>query len=75
MTCLEIIRLITNREEFEQNILDEKWFNYNENTGEYTFSKRVIETRIPEMYLQFYINAFKFAKNYKDIPMGIEYMN
>ena len=75
MTCLEIIRLITNREEFEQNILDEKWFNYNEKTEEYTFSKRVIETRIPEMYLQFYINAFKFAKNYKDIPMGIEYMN
>ena len=75
MTVLEIIRLIPNREEFEQNILFEKWLIYNENTKEYTFSTKIIENKLPEMYLQFYINAFNFAKKYKDIPMGIQYMN
>lgn len=84
MSAFDIIKLISDREEFEQSVLCESWIDYNEITNTYTFKDEVVQKGLVELLMQFNISSLRFSKfsdaspedeENKKIPQSRLYLN
>ena len=75
MTVLEIIKNIQIREEFSQTLVNEKWFDYDEENDEYNFTKNVLDKKIIHNYFNFNYNCIKFMDKAEKIPLGMQFIS
>ena len=84
MTAFDIIKLICEREEFEQTVLSESWVTYNEKENTYVFKETVIKKGLVELLMKFNMSSLKFSKfsdespedeENKKIPQSRLYLN
>ena len=75
MTVLEIIKNIQIREEFSQTLVNEKWFDYDEENDEYSLSKKILEKKIIHNYFNFTFNCIKFMDKAEKIPLGMQFLS
>ena len=75
MTVLEIIKNIQIREEFSQTLVNEKWFDYDEENDEYSLSKKILDKKIIHNYFNFTYNCIKFMDKAEKIPLGMQFLS
>lgn len=84
MSAFDIIKLVSEREEFEQSVVCESWIDYNEITNTYTFKDAVVQKGLVELLMQFNISSLRFSKfsdaspedeENKKIPQSRLYLN